>query len=408
MIAGLAITIAFIFITFFAPSLAVLELGQTLFGIPLGLFQTTPVIYALEISPLCLRAYLTNYVNFCWAFGQIIATGILRGVLNMDSQWAYRIPFAVQWVWPVILIPLLYFAPESPWWLVRRGRIEEAREVVKRLTSSKNIHFDIEKNIALMVVTTEHERTVNAETSYWACFQGTNLRRTIIVIGIYSIQTLNGNPLRGYSTYFLEQAGLATTQAFNMTIVGFAVAIVGGFFSWVLLPLFGRRTIYFWSLVLMFLIMVLVGALGVPQAESPKPTYAWAIGSLLIVSSFLYNCSIGPLTNTLCSELPSALLRSKSIVLARWSYAVTTIVASVLTPYQLNPTAWNWSAKTGFFWAGGCLISIVFTYFYVPEPKDRTTAELDILFERKVPARRFSKTPVDLTEAIYGDGEKMV
>jgi SP family general alpha glucoside:H+ symporter-like MFS transporter len=304
--------------------------------------------------------------------------------------------------------------------------------VVKRLTSRKNVNFDIDKNIALMVVTTEHERTINAETTYLACFQGTNLQRTIIVIGIYCIQTLNGNPLRGYSTYFLEQAGLPTTQAFNMTIAGFAVAILGGFFSvniaspsshcplhshntnldnsktqWVLLPLAGRRTIYFWSLVLMFIIMILVGALGVPQAKSPTPTYAWAIGSLLLVSSFLYNCSIGPLTNTLCSEIPSSILRSKSVVLARWSYAVSTIIAGVLTPYQLNPTAWNWSAKTGFFWAGGCLISIIFTYFWVPEPKDRTTAELDILFERKVSPRHFAKTPVDLTQAIYGDEKEV-
>ncbi|UKZ46994.1 hypothetical protein TrVGV298_001205 [Trichoderma virens] len=390
MLLGMMSVIGLIFITFFAPSLTVLEVGQVLFGIPLGLFQTIPVVYALEISPLCLRAYLTNYVNFCWAFGQLIATGILRGVLPMTSQWAYRIPFAVQWVWPLILIPAIFFAPESP------------------LVARPNVNFDIDKNIALMVVTTEHERSVNAETSYLACFQGTNLRRTLIVIGIYCIQTLNGNPLRGYSTYFLQQAGLPTTQAFNMTIVGFAVAIVGGFFSWVLLPLFGRRTIYFWSLVLMFIITILVGALGVPQSRSPTPAFAWAIGSLLIVSSFLYNCSIGPLTNTLCSEIPSSLLRSKSVVLARWTYAVTTIIAGVLTPYQLNPTAWNWGAKTGLFWAGGCLISITFTYFCVPEPKDRTTAELDILFERKISARNFSKTPVDLTEAICGDDEKKI
>lgn len=158
----------------------------------------------------------------------------------------------------------------------------------------------------------------------------------------------------------------------------------------------------------MFIIMILVGALGVPQSRSPTPAFAWTIGSLLIVSSFLYNCSIGPLTNTLCSEIPSSLLRSKSVVLARWTYAVTTIIAGVLTPYQLNPTAWNWGAKTGLFWAGGCLISIIFTYFCVPEPKDRTTAELDILFERKVSPRHFSKTPVDLTEAIYGDDEKKI
>lgn len=90
----------------------------------------------------------------------------------------------------------------------------------------------------MMLVTTEHERLIDENTSYRACFQGSNLRRTLIIIGIYCVQTFNGNPLRGYSTYFFEQAGLPTTQAFNMSIVGFALAIVGGFgsVSWKFLP----------------------------------------------------------------------------------------------------------------------------------------------------------------------------
>ncbi|KAL3954156.1 hypothetical protein ACCO45_012112 [Purpureocillium lilacinum] len=377
MMGGLATIVAFIFMTFFAPNIVVLAVGQTLF------------VYALEISPLCLRPYLTNYVNSCYVIGQILATGILRGVLDIENEWAYRIPFAVQWVWPIILIPLLFFAPESPWWLVRKGRLEEAKKVLQRLTSPQNTNFDIDKNVTMMVATTEHERTVNEETSYRACFQSTNLKRTLIVIGIYCVQTLNGNPLRGYSTYFFQQAGLPTTQAFNLGVIGYCVALVGGVVSWMMLPFFGRRTMYFWSLVLMLLIMVLVGGIGVAQSHSANSSYAWAIGSLIVISSFLYNCSIGPLTNTLCGELPSTLLRSKSIVLARWTYIVTHIVAGVLTPYQLNPTAWNWGAKTGFFWAGGCLISVVFAFFYVPEPRDRTPAELDILFETNVPPRHF-------------------
>ena len=45
------------------------------------------------------------------------------------------------------------------------------------------------------------------------------------------------------------------------------------------------------------------------------------------------------------------------------------IITSVLTPYMLNPTAWNWGNYTGFFWAGLCAFCIVYTYFRVPEPK---------------------------------------
>lgn len=158
----------------------------------------------------------------------------------------------------------------------------------------------------------------------------------------------------------------------------------------------------------MFIIMVLVGGLGIPQAQTLEVSYSWGIGALLMISSFVYTSSIGPLTNALCAEIPSSLLRSKSVAIARWSYSVMQLIAGVLTPYQLNPTAWNWGANTGFFWAGGCLIAIVFTFFFVPEPKDRSTAELDILFERRIPARHFSKTLVDLNDALTYDDEKKV
>lgn len=96
------------------------------------------------------------------------------------------------------------------------------------------------------------------------------------------------------------------------------------------------------------------------------------------------------------SEMPSAVLRSKTVAIARMAYNMSNIVSNAITPYQLNPSAWGWGAKAGFFWAGSSLISLVVVYFAVPEPKDRTVAELDMLFERKVSARHFKKTHVQL------------
>lgn len=65
---------------------------------------------------------------------------------------------------------------------------------------------------------------------------------------------------------------------------------------------------------------------------------------------------------------------------------------------MLNPTAWNWKAKSGFFWGGLCFLCAVWTYFRLPEPKDRTYGELDILFENKVSARKFKSTVVSSFE----------
>lgn len=145
----------------------------------------------------------------------------------MDAPWAYRVPFAIQWAWPLPLLVGVYLAPESPWWLVRQNRLDDARAVVRRLTTRSNTQFDVEKNVALMALTTEHERESNSSTGFAACFKGTDLRRTIIVTGCYCMQVLSGSTLRAFATYFMQQAGLPTDKAFNMTIVAYALGLAG-------------------------------------------------------------------------------------------------------------------------------------------------------------------------------------
>lgn len=106
---------AFIFITFFAPNVEVLLVGQILCGLPWGVFATMGPTYSSEVCPLALRGYLTAYVNMCWAIGQFIAAGVLKGLVDNPTQWGYRIPFAIQWVWPIPLFILTFLAPDSPW-----------------------------------------------------------------------------------------------------------------------------------------------------------------------------------------------------------------------------------------------------------------------------------------------------
>lgn len=63
---------------------------------------------------------------------------------------------------------------------------------------------------------------------------------------------------------------------------------------------------------------------------------------------------------------------------------------------MLNPGAWDWGNYAGFFWGGVCFCCIVYTYFRVPEPAGRSFAEMDVLFERRVSARKFASTSVDV------------
>ena len=92
MLAALALINALIFIPFFAPSLAVLLVGQLLIGLPWGVFQTLPTAYAAEVTPLHLRAYLTTYVNLCW----VSHCGDLQGMTPTDSCCRFSASSAAQ------------------------------------------------------------------------------------------------------------------------------------------------------------------------------------------------------------------------------------------------------------------------------------------------------------------------
>jgi len=121
---------------------------------------------------------------------------------------------AIQWVWPVVLLIGLPFAPESPYWLVRKNRKDDARKALEKLSSSKH-RPDIDSVLVMIEQTDLLEQELESTTTYMDCFKGANLPRTEISIMVYLIQVIGGNPLIGYANFFFEQAGLNSRDAFN-------------------------------------------------------------------------------------------------------------------------------------------------------------------------------------------------
>lgn len=395
MICALATITAVIFLFFFAVNVQMLLAAEILAGIPWGIFQTLPAAYASEVCPVILRPYLTTFINMCWVFGQFVAVGVNRGSISRDDEWAYRIPFGVQWAWPLPIMLGCLFAPESPWWHVRQGNVEGARRALQRLTSGSDPNFNLDETIAMIQHTNELEVSLSSGTSYWDCFKGTNLRRTEVVCIVWLVQTLCGQNLMGYFAYFMVQAGLPTVQSFNLSLAQYALGVIGTLGSWFLMTVAGRRTIHICGLFCLFILLIITGSLSFSDNNASK----WAIGVMLIIFTFCYDITVGPVTYSLVSELSSTRLKAKTIVLARALYNISNIVVNVLTNYQLNSMAWGWGARSAYFWAGTCLVSFVWAFFRLPEPKGRTYEELDLLFERGVSARKFAQTSVDPYES---------
>jgi MFS transporter, SP family, general alpha glucoside:H+ symporter len=394
MFGSLVLMIAFIFIPFFAQNLPTLLAGGILQGMPWGVFQTLTTTYASEICPVALRAYLTTYVNLCWVFGQLIAAGVLRGFLSRTDQWAYRIPFAVQWIWPVPILIGTIFAPESPWWLTRKGRYEDAKRSLLALTSrNSNTPFDADEQVSMMKATTELEKAMSKSASYLQCFRGIDARRTEIASVAWIAQAFCGAAFMGYSTQFYERAGLTKENAFNMSLGQYAMGAIGTMGSWILMVYFGRRTLYIAGLGIMTAILLIIGFCGIAPASNISAS--WAIGSMLLIYTFVYDITVGPVCYSLVAEIPSTRLKIKTVVLARNFYNMGGLINNALMPQMIGVNAWNWGAKTGFFWAGLCGLLLAWSYFRLPEPKGRTYGELDVLFEHKVSARKFKTTQVD-------------
>ena len=79
-----------------------------------------------------------------------------------------------QWIWPLPLFCLIYKAPESPWWLVRRGKIEQAEVSVRRLASGL-MRDDAGDTVAGMIRTNQLELDVSSGTTFKDLFKGTDL-----------------------------------------------------------------------------------------------------------------------------------------------------------------------------------------------------------------------------------------
>lgn len=399
IVSALAFLLLSIFLAFFAVNIRMLLAAQILCGIPWGVFQTLSTTYAAEVMPIMLRAYLLSNVNLCWILGQLMATGILRSLIDNTSQWSYRIPFALQWAIGLPILVAVIFAPESPWWLIRHGRQHDAERSLTRLTRKGKVNLD--QTMAMINRTNEIEKFFKKSDrgiSYLDAFKGVDRRRTEITCMVWIAQQVCGTSLMGWASTFYQEAGFSVENAFNLSVGIYGIAILAAVISWSLLSRFGRRRLYLCGLSALLAILLaggIVGSLPTSRAQ------LWTLGSLLLSLTFVYDMTIGPVCYVLVAEIPSTRLRVKTVVLARTAYNLAGILINWMTPHMLSPDAWDWKGKSCFFFAGTTAVCLVWCYWRLPETFGLSYLEIDILFERKAKTSKFRELRANLESSGY-------
>jgi SP family general alpha glucoside:H+ symporter-like MFS transporter len=319
MYGALLAAVSFNFLHFFAQNIGMVVAGSVLLGFPYGIFQTLTVSYASDITPTTIRPYLTTYINLCWVMGQFVAAGALRGCMSLGNDWGWRIPVAIQWCWVPLIFLGTYMAPESPWWLVRKGRYEEARaSLISATTPQPDVDFDADQALALIRHTNDLEQSTNDGINYIDCFKGVDRRRTIIACVVWLTQAFCGATMMAYSVQIYREAGFSEDGALNLNIGQYGLSFIGTVGSWFLMRRIGRRKLYVYGLITLFGFLMVVGGLGVISRSNTGA--AWALGSILLIYSLIYNFTVGPVCYAIVAEISSTRLKIKTVALARNIY----------------------------------------------------------------------------------------
>jgi SP family general alpha glucoside:H+ symporter-like MFS transporter len=125
---------------------------------------------------------------------------------HADNDAFVRMPIALQWMFPTPLAVLMFLAPESPWWLVRKGRLAEAEKAVKRLGRQGMMDNPSDK-VMMMQRTINLEKTIE-KPNLIELWKGTDLYRTLIVCGVYASQNLTGNLIANQAVFFFKRTCL--------------------------------------------------------------------------------------------------------------------------------------------------------------------------------------------------------
>ncbi|XP_041989033.1 facilitated trehalose transporter Tret1-like [Aricia agestis] len=332
-----------------------------------GLFLCVP-IYVKEISQDDIRGSLAVLLPVVQYIGVIIMYA-LGAYLDY-----YYVVYSVIGV-PVLVTLLLLRAPESPAFLVKRGKVDEAREIVAFLRGLHKNDSTVTNEVAAMEKADEVYKSLPEVSTKDIMFKDRKWRRWIYLISIlFILRAMNGTlSIQTYALSVLLSTG--STYSVSPEILTFTfpiVMIITALLLTTVVERFERKRLLCFAHVVTAASMVVLAAVPLLQQANVQIS-GWLPLSLIIIISAMFSGGVSPLPFILLTEMFTFEIRAKVLGIVSWYAWLFIFIITFLHPILMSQVG---SSNTFFVYAAFNIIAGIFTLIFLPKTRGKSEAEI--------------------------------
>ncbi len=345
-------------------------LARILGGVAVGWASILCPMYIAEISPPRMRGRLVSWNQMAIISGFLVVFLVNAWISHMKSgewnlQTGWRWMFGSETLPALLFFFLLFLVPESPRWLVRAGREEEALAVLERTSLGE----DVKKEMA------EIRASLQRKTAGWKDLLLPGMAKILwIGLGLSILQQWTGiNTIMYFSPRIFEKAGIPKEAAILRTVLVGVVQVSATLVAIRLVDRWGRKPLMLAAAAGMGASMAFLGGAMVLGVGG-----FWVVLFALVYVAF-FGVAMGPVVWVLLSEIFPNRVRDAAMavcVMALW-------IANFLVTQFFPPMLEKLGGGTFFIYSFMCLVCFFFVKSLVPETKGKSLEEIEAFFLRE-------------------------